>query len=149
MPALSQASSCARCYINMQSFTWIRSNYKCFNLQSAQSPGASLKQLRLCVAMGVCCGLNCHMCCYLGFVGLYLTCCRAASESCLRISRQLNCCSMTICQCRRDLSTTEECNKEWLLWAYSVCSQQMVSSRSLQRPCVAKREEITFQTPIC
>lgn len=39
--------------------------------------------------------------------------------------------------------------KDLLLWAYSVHSQQMVSSRSLQRPSVAKREGITFQTPIC
>lgn len=103
MPALSQASSCATGYVNTQPFAWMWSNYRCFNLQPARRPGASLG---LWEGTGICCGLKCHVCWYLGLGGLYLTRCRAASESCLHVSRQLNCCSMTICQCWRALSTT-------------------------------------------
>lgn len=145
MPALLQASYCAECYKNMQPFTWIWSNCKCFNLQSAQRPGASPKQLRFCEGTGVCCGLNCHMCCYFEFVGFYLTCHRAASESCFHISRQLNCCSDHLSVLKRPQYNC----KELLLWTRSVHFQQMVSSRSLQRPMVAKREGVTFQIPVC
>lgn len=103
MPALSQASSCAKGCVNTQPFAWIWSNYKCFNLQPAQRPGASLG---LCEGTGICCGLKCHMCCYLGLGGALFDTLQSCSESCLHVSRQWNCCSVTICQCWRALSTT-------------------------------------------
>lgn len=140
MPALSQAFSCAKCYINMQPFTWVWSNSKCVSLQLAQRPGASLKQLRL--GMGICCGLNCCLCCYLGFVGLCLTCRRAASESCLHISRQLNCSSMTICQRWRDLSTTVRggyCGR--ILYAHNKWSRLGLS----RHPLWQKGKELLFR----
>lgn len=80
MPALSQASSCAEGCVNTQPFAWMWSNYKCFNLQPAQRPGASLG---LCEGTGVCCRLKCHVCWYLGLGGLYLTRCRAAQKAAL------------------------------------------------------------------
>ena len=93
-----------------------------------------LKQLRLCVGMGICCGLKCRVCCYLGFLGLCLTCCRAALESCLHISSQLNCCSTTICQGQRGLSTTVRSGYGGrILCACNKCSRPGLSADPLYK----------------
>lgn len=123
MPAPSQASSCAKDCVNTRPFAWIWSNYKCFNLQPAQRPGASLHQ-----------ALWRHRCLLWPEMphvlvpwtwGALSDILQSCSESCLQVSRQLHCCSLAICQCWRALSTTVRsgycgrilytCNKRSLL----------------------------------
>lgn len=99
MPALSQASSCAKGCVNTQPFAWMWSNYKCFNLQPAQRPGALWRHRHLLWPEMP------HVLVPWTWGALFDTL-LSCSESCLHVSRQLNCCSLTICQCWRALSTT-------------------------------------------